>query len=124
MTYKNRVRALENMGATTSDAQAAVDAELEKEGETKMKHTPGPWKIFISGGEKEVIGGEKNNFTATVEGGHYDQRKINAALIAAAPELLSVCKMAADIIQKHTSNEDADAVLATLDDVIAKAEGV
>ena len=39
MTYKNRVRALENMGATTSDAQAAVDAELEKEGKNKMRES-------------------------------------------------------------------------------------
>ena len=51
-------------------------------------HTPGPWAIQITGGEKEVVTGSTKGLWATIEGPNFETRHANARLIAAAPELL------------------------------------
>ena len=51
------------------------------------KHTPGPWEL----NEQYVIARSKRGLRAICQWGSYTS-EANAALIAAAPDLLAVCK--------------------------------
>ena len=122
--YADRVRKLENMGATTSDAQAAVDAELEKEGKTKMKtkHTPGPWRVYSDGATTYVVTAGKlreSDCIATVSKG----KEYRAALIAAAPDMLAALKRVAKWGEKNGTAE-IQGMLSDVFQAISKAEGV
>jgi len=91
----------------------------------KQQHTPGPW--FQGAGESSGIvydkrvwwnsdgsrGGETPNMRVCVES---NNGKADAALIAAAPEMLALLKTAS---KKITDK----AILAEIDRVIQKAEG-
>lgn len=93
---------------------------------SESKHTPGPWKTKISGGERDVFSVKDihGHVLARVSGYAIsaitpEQRRANARLIAAAPDLLEALK-------KVVAMCDAGA-LAALDidairDDIAKAE--
>ena len=81
------------------------------------KHTPGPWKVVgteIWGARVKIASGR----------GAYDEKdrqknKANARLIAAAPDLLKVCKVA---LVKWSFPVGAAFVEKQLEDAIAKAE--
>ena len=79
-------------------------------------HTPGPWAIQITGGEKEVVTGSTKGLWATIEGPNFETRHANARLIAAAPDLLTALQRLV-----HPAADDTDVTHAL--DVIARATG-
>lgn len=90
---------------------------------TDTKHTPGPWKA--EGWESLVVNcaeGYTLTLAAGREGAGLEELKANAALIAAAPDLLAALE---DIV-KLADNTDFYLPLNWLEDAraaIAKAEG-
>jgi len=111
-----------------------------------MSHTPGPWDWGPHSdelvGRYEVNAGEgrQRSHICECHGNRQQTRKVsdeeaaaNARLIAAAPELLAVAKMAFDYAQDtkgrfidHWDGEDAesyDKLCDACDAAIAKAEG-
>jgi hypothetical protein len=90
-----------------------------------MTATPGPWKVDDQFGGTEddprlFIRGE-NSFVAQTVGGNDDA---NAHLIAAAPELLKVCKIIqAEFDRLPNIAEVFAEEKCFLDSVIAQAEG-
>lgn len=109
-----------------------------------MKHTPGPWEVQIEcgdpglprsqgGGEKIYVGtkdlrlvhikrvsapkyGEQNDIPLPVV-------KANAALIAAAPELLYALRLCKEAIFEAPMTREGGYALKYADKAIAKAEG-
>jgi hypothetical protein len=89
------------------------------------KHTPGPWAI--EAGESYKIRAGHGGYVCTLgwlrgqhgSGGRIDAEEVgaNAALLAAAPELLRALKITVDLIQNYRSVDD------WIVDLIAKAEG-
>jgi len=101
----------------------------------KAKHTQGPWWINkTNGSENEICSGpsgldtESQSKIITVAIAHGPQgewgkvgaeHEANARLIAAAPELLRVLKLAKNALANHPDAE----LWQGLESVIAKAEG-
>lgn len=89
-----------------------------------MAHTPGPWVIREPEDDElhEVYaenGGDLICFPV-----YTANQKANLPLIAAAPELLDACKLAAEWLEDLTRGDvDAEAELAGIKQAIAKAEG-
>lgn len=91
------------------------------------KHTPGPWRAGSSPSHiiAESDTGWDDEANLSAYGGHLIcesvAREANAALIAAAPELLAACKLA---LKSWFSGEISErAMEMVLRDAIAKAEG-
>ena len=57
-----------------------------------MKHTPGPWRVH---GLDLEMNGEIVGIAPAPDGATLGEKAANAALIAAAPELLAACEWAA-----------------------------
>lgn len=81
------------------------------------KHTPGPWKAdgneIMSEGQESIA---SLSMTNNQEG--------NLPLIAAAPELLEVCKEALKVAyNQFAKDDDRDRVTRLMARVIEKAEG-
>ena len=94
-----------------------------------MKHTPGPWHIlsggFISNSVLSDWASDKH-YVAQVKGGDI-YNHANAHLIAAAPDLLEVCKLARKYIAKMVADNVQTAVppsvaLEKIEQAITKAE--
>lgn len=94
-----------------------------------MKHTPGPWYVY-----KQSVRGDDGNIVALTESDYRtpEQEDANARLIAAAPELLQVCKDELEAIRVWLSanpTPNADVVdgmfisIQKLKAVITRAEG-
>lgn len=73
-------------------------------------HTPGPWKVKEEHGDLLVVAGEHKSYgyavryeIATNLGGKPSERKANANLIAAAPELLALSRAAMKFINASTA---------------------
>ena len=83
------------------------------------KHTPGPWHEANGGVFHRPDGEAFGKLVARVYAESAAIRRANAALIAAAPELLDSAKrfLAADTPDEHDARANA------LHDAIAKAEG-
>jgi len=95
----------------------------------KAKHTPGPWVIYAGNEGKPVIhspeyeknaGGGIIGIAVLQTVGEESQRQANAALIAAAPELMNACQMA---VNEMPGNEQGQKIASMLRAAIAKAEG-
>lgn len=98
-------------------------------------HTPGPWRIGDAG--RTVFGAPNGNpspeMVATVHGGTSDQAAIlrvgimrnNAALIAAAPDLLEACELAFERLKPGDVRKDfaGHIAKAALGKAINKAKG-
>jgi hypothetical protein len=86
--------------------------------ERKTTHTPGPWKAIggaVKGADGKYL--HVSQYQGYDERGeHYEQRKANARLIAAAPELYEACVLA----YRHSKTGTVQDFLAK---AIAKAEG-
>jgi len=100
------------------------------------KHTPGLWKVEetkaigfrIQAGSKIICWERQEEYEGLPEG------QANAALIAAAPELLEACKYAAELVKvarqyfpKSIKNSDKfqlENVCATIGKAIHKAEAI
>ena len=104
------------------------------------KHTPGPWMVESDGKEDATV----TAFTAVHHNPVYicrvygegvlaragdstEERAANAALIAAAPDLLAALEMAVATIEriapKHGPFSSVDGTLSVARAAIAKAEG-
>ena len=106
---------------------------------TERAHTPGPWEVGFPDGSGQYEEGERGAWiqakdTRTiVQGGQSEGIPIgvlsaeDARLIAAAPELLEVARLAQDVVGKHNDHADYEAdfvaLRAALLEVIVKAEG-
>ena len=66
--------------------------------ETKTSHTSGPWKLENSG--ELVIGNQVMGFVGP-DTASREELKANAALIAAAPDLLAALEKAVNIVQSY-----------------------
>lgn len=94
------------------------------------KYTPGPWSVFCPDAEFPGIESHKTSISvvifgyagegAGVHGKSRGERKANARLIAAAPDLLDACK---DALYVGKSEETIEAVRDRLRKAIAKATG-
>lgn len=103
-----------------------------------MKHTPGPWSLKYTGDYSNPdecivtsVLGEKTIHIYSQEHAIYKYTEGDAALIAAAPDLLEACYSVLSVLCEKTHyndlrNEDLkhhmDAIV-TLKNAIAKAEG-
>jgi hypothetical protein len=84
-------------------------------------HTSGPWRETDAGVEAQAFNGSWKWLVERVRGGTPEERKANARLIAAAPELLHACKMIADLAVCWEALTPGD--IAEVRAAIAKAEG-
>lgn len=105
--------------------------------EKQIKHTPGPWRAIGTGSEgygvfPEVDVSREHRITnvARVTSGTLEQCKANAALIAAAPDLLAACEKVATASKFEPIGYDRDAlekivleIRGIMSAVIAKAKG-
>lgn len=92
-----------------------------------MKHTPGPWNI------KGGLAINFNHERIVVEGGHgvnrrsvcalYGDRKPDADLIAAAPDMLDGLRVAVLRLKEITYQKASPKQITFLEEIIAKAEG-
>lgn len=105
-----------------------------------MKHTPGPWfaccvdeyphYVFGEEADKTICAlcsndpndhdheYERHEGVVTLE-----ERRANARLIAAAPELLEALKLCVERLKYYEEYEHGEAIIADAEAVIAKAEG-
>lgn len=97
-----------------------------------MTHTIGPWVAtpYKRNANKFHIGGTNDPWIADVYDGNGDYDvQANARLIAAAPELLDVCKAAFPVLMYRHQHGDCTCLegkpcpMADMATVIAKAEG-
>lgn len=76
---------------------------------SEAKHTPGPWEAVgmavhqVSPGGREIIFGAHNT-----RGGDEDERRGNARLIAAAPELLDALRETLRALESHLDESCRD----------------
>ena len=88
-----------------------------------MSHTPGPWAVREAEGDElyEVYreaGGELITYAAATT-----RRRVNAILIAAAPDLLAAARLANQELIDLGQGSSGSPALAALWAAIAKAEG-
>jgi hypothetical protein len=91
------------------------------------KHTPGPWKVTLSGHDdigryKHQIGTNEKTTAYTYLGVPYthDEAKSNAFLIAAAPEMLTALKL----VLSQSCHALPPRVFEEINRVVNKVEGV
>lgn len=84
------------------------------------KHTPGPWVI-----DNDNVIYQEGTAEPIASAAPTADEKANAALIAAAPELLGALKMAEGYIAGVATNEpeEQDKLMAVIRAAIAKARG-
>lgn len=101
-----------------------MKTNTETAGQRAVRHTPGPWRIFDDRTDDHQFTIAQRRSGPITLGVVCHVRDIadaapaNAALIAAAPDLLAVCL---EIQEHHT--DDWDARMKTLDAAISKALG-
>ena len=96
--------------------------------EKQVTHTPGPWAIEDctpgeSTGLRFAINSENNVIARTTDG--WKEAQANARLIAAAPEMLEMCKLLEECMETIDGKDgyDASYELAKVRAVLAKVEG-
>lgn len=89
--------------------------------ELTVKHAPGPWKIkkLLSGTYFILTTNGRKDPVAGVSG--FYEGIFNANLIAAAPELLEVCKRAYHVFDVNSERQQE--LIEQIGKAIAKAEG-
>ena len=86
------------------------------------KHTPGPWRVKDRTENETIVFAGKNFKVAEVEHPHWDdEAKANAALIAAAPELLAACEAARESLNGFGTEDKP--LLDMIDNAINRATG-
>lgn len=88
----------------------------------KTKHTPGPWRYRLRGSGKgcDVLAGEGRQVEVVAYDVHGRTAEADAALIAAAPDLLDALRLAEEwLVSVGADGSPLTAVRAA----IAKAEG-
>jgi hypothetical protein len=101
---------------------ATTQTEIEM---AETKHTPGPWTAEMGAGKGAWVKGSTGEWSALACGDTDESANANAALIAAAPDLLSACRAALAAFDGSNIRIAAEYVGAVgeLRDAIAKAEG-
>lgn len=84
-----------------------------------MSHTPGPWKLLYNGSLVQDIGQQLHLGTFSESAGLGTAAKDNAALIAAAPDLLQALELL--LIMIDAPADDPDIVRAR--NAVTKAKG-
>lgn len=75
----------------------------------RTTHTPGPWEVMkpLGPGDygvlSEHVNAGGNFYVATIPNGQHEEALANAALIAAAPDLLAELKNLADAVAEHSA---------------------
>jgi len=102
------------------------------------KHTPGPWRkcggmtpnfIAIAANKDEYIVFQMADKNCDVENGKpikapaYETQRVNAQLIAAAPELLEVLEEVLELLEWDESNSPEEKVYDKAMRIIRKAKG-
>ncbi len=98
---------------------------------TDVKHTAGPWSISGAGPKSRTIYRATDTTTYPVADVTADNLNrygagdldANAALIAAAPDLLREAEWCVALLKSRTLNDDERAVLDAMEAAIAKARG-
>lgn len=104
-----------------------------------MKHTPGPWEVFICDDGSEHTGWPISIHQAGTDktvvrtGGQWpytwdeaiskNEAVANANLIAAAPELLEALEVTMDLAWRDHKTPEEQAFLEKVDKLIIKAKG-
>jgi hypothetical protein len=101
---------------------------------SETKHTPGPWVVVTEDGSIGSVAAADGSAVAqaqirgTLKKPNNEERRANAHLIAAAPELLKACKAALPYLRNHigmTLDEGPGDRIALdmCEEAIAKATG-
>lgn len=88
---------------------------------TSPAYTPGPWYVAESLKRGLVIRSPRGGFLAWLGAGSLRRDAANAQLIAAAPELLSACKLCRPWVSELGGNL-ADELIHALEGAIRRAE--
>lgn len=92
-----------------------------------MKHTSGPWKVFIDKDEHIFISDGTKYLAQLFYTGHPENIKEDANLIASAPDLLKALKLLADFLLEPKKRPNYGQTIAsmrrTAREAIAQAEG-
>lgn len=101
--------------------------KAQKESAMTGKHTSGPWDTqggYVYDSEGRIVCNPHDCLEELGSRISGREREANARLIAAAPELLNVCKAALSLLLDPDATEkDADMVTDELRVAISKAEG-
>ena len=95
---------------------------------SEAKHTPGPWNVGKTTMDRLIYADSEHAFDLAIvrNGGSDEETEANAALIAAAPDLLAACKTALDRFQALEDAEEATeadiAARCAVQDAIRRAE--
>lgn len=88
----------------------------------KTQFTKGPWKAELHDGKYEVW--SVTEFVASIPESIVTDKKANAHLIAAAPEMLEALeKIEKTLLEKHQGIENHTYELLLISDAIIKARG-
>ena len=92
------------------------------------KHTKGPWMVNDNGVEDgclDVWVGTEGDFPVVedINGEDVGQTRANANLIAAAPELLEMLKVAVGRCEINNCSGEEDEFIEMFDSAIARAQG-
>ena len=89
------------------------------------KHTPGPWVVTRTKRATTVTEVDGSEIASVFMLGIVEQGRANAALIAAAPELLAVLLDARELVDylANVGNEAAEECFRRIEAVVAKANG-
>jgi hypothetical protein len=109
------------------------DPRLDTLQSQSRPHTPGPWRVVepvaIDYRAPLIYGADGGSLVATVEGGGRKravdaaEARSNAHLIAAAPDLLTACKLARDLLKPELVKEPDRSIFWKLVKVINEASG-
>jgi hypothetical protein len=100
-------------------------SDMNKTKTQEARHTPGAW--YVSGNYVQSVKRDTDGYICEPEGLTKEEAQANAALIAAAPELLEALKLAEELLsgwmEEHGVNADKDANVEIIRQTISKAEG-
>src|SRR3990167_9469602 len=93
----------------------------------KQGHTPGPWESIGTTVKTNSFGGVWTLQSLGLNIIHDDTDNADARLMAAAPELLTACKLATKLLREMDNNKASvfpvSSKISHIENIIAKAEG-
>jgi hypothetical protein len=93
------------------------------QGGKMSKHTPGPWEVEHYDPACVVMKNQVAIVAPGPDGASYEEQKANAALIAAAPDMLMAIKRTRDFLAENLPGTGKPGTFSTnLDDLLAEVE--